>query len=144
MYRPRCASAEHVQVAMQLGLHGIGAEVGDDAKSAGRVGLAEFDSELGGTGKEGRLPELLLAHVGDRRYEVHEGRPVQCVFEDDEFVVLVNDTPGKRTGGDAAECALAGRVRGVRRALMGRAGVRIEHRVGAPVGHVRSGGSPGR
>ena len=113
-------------------------------KPVGRLVFAELHGELGGEGEEGRLPELLLAHVGYRRYEVHVGRPLQHVAEDDEFGILVKDIPGKRAGCDAAECALAGRVRGVRRALMGRAGVRIEHRVGAPAGHVRSGGSPGR
>ena len=58
--------AEHVQVAVWLRLHGVGAEVGDDAEAAGRVGLAELDGKPGGAGEERGLPELLLAHVGDR------------------------------------------------------------------------------
>ena len=40
-------AAEDVEVAVRLGLHGVGAEVGDDAETAGGIGLAEFNRQLG-------------------------------------------------------------------------------------------------
>ena len=123
---------EDVQVAVRLGLHRVGAEVGDDAEAPGRIGLAELNGELRSTGEERRLPELLLAHVNDRRHEVHERRPIECIVEGDEFVVLVADAAWERAGCDAAERALA---RAARRGA-------TRHRGGAPAGRAPSGGSP--
>ena len=99
-------SAEHVEMAVGLRLHSVGPEVGDDAEASGRIGLGELDRESGRTGEERRPPELSLAHVLYRCYEVHDGGPVQCVVKCDQFIVLVADLARELAGGYAAECAL--------------------------------------
>ena len=97
-------AAEDVDVPVLLGLHRVGAEVGEQAKAVRAVLLAHLNRHLADVAQV--APELLLRHVLSRHDEQHHRHPAQPVAEDDDLLVLVDDLRRRPLGDDLAEQAM--------------------------------------
>ena len=83
---------------MGLGLQGVKAEVGQDAKAVGAVVASQLDREFADLREYGSVaPELALAHVAPRDKQQHDRHPLERIVEDDDIVVLVANVSGDST-----------------------------------------------